>query len=179
MASRRIWVAYIDKGLITAAKSAILAITILAAVSARSSVAALSGSLWDHVPLREHVRTNPMAERPDIVSAGHSLPRSLPVLPQVQGDGHKRSPLRSEHIRTASDGDLEWFLRQGDRRMACPPGPAFPRPSAGRSSLTSGPFNSPLKGFPIQAPFGRNNGRLPWLICVIRHNRRPPGWFNL
>jgi hypothetical protein len=50
----------------------------------------------------------------------------------AQGDGHKRPSLRSEGIRTASDGDIEWFLRRATCAMACPPGRACPRPSAGR-----------------------------------------------
>ncbi len=32
----------------------------------------------------------------------------------AMGDGRKKPSLRSEHIRSATDGDLEWFLRQGD-----------------------------------------------------------------
>ena len=32
----------------------------------------------------------------------------------AQGDGHKRPSLHSERLRAASDGDIEWFLRQGD-----------------------------------------------------------------
>jgi len=114
----------LTRGLIAAAKSGILAITILAAtVSARSSTGALSGSLWDHVPLKEHVRTNPLAERPDTVSAGALLYRDHCQSchkSDAQGDGHKRPPLRSEHIRIATDGDLEWFLRQGNLRHGMP-----------------------------------------------------------
>ena len=30
------------------------------------------------------------------------------------GDGHKKPGLRSDRIKSATDGDLEWFLRQGD-----------------------------------------------------------------
>ncbi len=113
-----------NSGLITAAKSGILAIAILAAtVSGRTSAGALSGSLWDHIPPREHVRTNPLAGRPDSVSAGAILYRDHCQSchrSDAQGDGHKKPPLRSEHIRTASDGDLEWFLRQGDLRHGMP-----------------------------------------------------------
>jgi mono/diheme cytochrome c family protein len=64
-----------------------------------------------------------MAERPDTVSAGAILYRDHCQSchkSDARGDGHKRPPLRSEHIRTASDGDLEWFLRQGDLRHGMP-----------------------------------------------------------
>jgi mono/diheme cytochrome c family protein len=92
-------------------------------VCAGSSAGALSGSLWDQVPPREHVRTNPLAGRPDTVSAGAILYRDHCQSchkSDAQGDGHKRPTLRSERIRTASDGDLEWFLRQGDLRHGMP-----------------------------------------------------------
>jgi mono/diheme cytochrome c family protein len=114
----------LTKGLITAAKSGILTIAILAAtVSARSSAGALSGSLWDHVPPSEHVRSNPLADRPDTIPAGAILYRDHCQSchkPDALGDGHKRPPLRSEHIRAVSDGDLEWFLRQGNLRHGMP-----------------------------------------------------------
>ena len=42
------------------------------------------------------------------------------------GDGHKRPALRSERIRTASDGDLEWFLRQGDLGHGMPSWSSLP-----------------------------------------------------
>jgi len=42
------------------------------------------------------------------------------------GDGHKKPPLRSEHIRSATDGDLEWFLRQGDLAHGMPSWSSLP-----------------------------------------------------
>ena len=42
------------------------------------------------------------------------------------GDGHKRPPLRSERIRNASDGDIEWFLRQGDLGHGMPSWSSLP-----------------------------------------------------
>lgn len=112
------------KGLVTITKAWVLAITILVvAVTSGALAGAVSDSLWDHVPPRNHIRTNPLANRPDSVSAGALLYREHCQqchMPDAQGDGKKRPPLRSEHIRTASDGDIEWFLRQGDLRHGMP-----------------------------------------------------------
>ncbi len=43
------------------------------------------------------------------------------------GDGGKKPSLRTEDIRTASDGDLEWFLRQGDLRHGMPSWSSLPQ----------------------------------------------------
>ena len=42
------------------------------------------------------------------------------------GDGRKRPSLRSDRIRTASDGDIEWFLRQGDMAHGMPSWSSLP-----------------------------------------------------
>ena len=92
-------------------------------VTSGAFAGAVSDSLWDRVPPRNHTRTNPLANRPDTISAGAHLYRDHCQschMPDAQGDGHKRPGLRSEHIRTATDGDLEWFLRQGDLRHGMP-----------------------------------------------------------
>ena len=107
-----------------AAKWAVLAVTALAiTLSARSLTGPGSGMPWDQVPPRDHARANPLAGRPDSVSAGAILYRGHCLQchkADAQGDGNKRPSLRSEHIRSASDGDLEWFLRQGDLRHGMP-----------------------------------------------------------
>jgi mono/diheme cytochrome c family protein len=98
---------------------AILVVT----VSAGAFGGAVSDSPWDHVPPRNHVRTNPLADRNDSVPAGAILYRDHCLQchqADALGDGKKRPSLRTEHIRTASDGDLEWFLREGDLRHGMP-----------------------------------------------------------
>jgi mono/diheme cytochrome c family protein len=110
----------LKKGLLTATNTWVFALAILVLTL---SAGAASGSLWDHVPPRDHVRTNPLANRPDTVPAGAILYRDHCLQchqADARGDGKKRPSLRSEHIRTASDGDLEWFLRQGDLRHGMP-----------------------------------------------------------
>jgi len=44
----------------------------------------------------------------------------------ARGDGHKRPSLRSERIHMASDGDIEWFLRQGDLGHGMPSWSSLP-----------------------------------------------------
>jgi mono/diheme cytochrome c family protein len=78
---------------------------------------AASSSRWNHVPAKDHSRTNPFAGRPESISAGALVYRDHCLQchrENAMGDGHKKPPLRSERVRTASDGDIEWFLRQGD-----------------------------------------------------------------
>lgn len=76
-----------------------------------------SSSRWEHVPAKDHSRTNPLAGHPESISAGALIYRDHCLQchkENAQGDGRKKPSLRSERLRTASDGDIEWFLRQGD-----------------------------------------------------------------
>jgi mono/diheme cytochrome c family protein len=78
---------------------------------------AASSSRWEHVPAKDHARANPMSGRPESISAGALVYRDHCLQchkENAQGDGRKKPSLRSERVRTASDGDIEWFLRQGD-----------------------------------------------------------------
>lgn len=87
------------------------------AISAALLLCAASSSRWDHVPAKDHTRTNPLASRPDSVAAGAIVYRENCEQchkAEAMGDGHKKPPLRSARIKSATDGDLEWFIRQGD-----------------------------------------------------------------
>ena len=42
------------------------------------------------------------------------------------GDGRKKPSLRTDHVRSATDGDLEWFLRQGDLAHGMPSWSSLP-----------------------------------------------------
>lgn len=78
---------------------------------------AASSSRWEHVPAKDRARTNPLAGRPESISAGALVYRDHCLQchkENAQGDGRKKPSLRSERLRIASDGDIEWFLRQGD-----------------------------------------------------------------
>jgi mono/diheme cytochrome c family protein len=81
------------------------------------AVAAASGSRWQQVPAREHARANPLAGDPEAATAGALVYREHCQQchkADARGDGRKRPALRGARLRAASDGDIEWFLRQGD-----------------------------------------------------------------
>ena len=87
------------------------------AFGATMALCAASSSRWEHVPVKDHGRTNPLAGHPEAVAAGELVYRDHCLQchrADAMGDGHKKPPLRSNRIRTATDGDIEWFLRQGD-----------------------------------------------------------------
>jgi mono/diheme cytochrome c family protein len=81
------------------------------------SLAAAISSRWQHVPEKDHARSNPLAANMETQAAGALVYRDHCLQchkADAMGDGHKRPALRSDRIRTATDGDIEWFLRQGD-----------------------------------------------------------------
>ncbi len=87
------------------------------ALSACLVLCAASSSRWDHVPAKDHARTNPLANRSESVAAGALVYRDHCLQchkENATGDGRKKPSLRSERLRSATDGDVEWFLRQGD-----------------------------------------------------------------
>jgi mono/diheme cytochrome c family protein len=93
------------------------------------SFAAVSSSRWQHVPAKNHAQINPLASQPEAVAAGALVYRERCQQchkADAQGDGHKRPSLRSDRLRTASDGDIEWFLRQGDLGRGMPAWSSLP-----------------------------------------------------
>jgi len=106
-----------------------LAIFLIALASA-VALGAASSSHWQRVPAKDHARPNPLAGQPQAIDAGVLLYRDhcrQCHQSNAQGDGHKRPSLRSEEIRAASDGDLEWFLRQGDLGHGMPSWSSLPQ----------------------------------------------------
>jgi mono/diheme cytochrome c family protein len=90
---------------------------------------AASTSRWDRVPSKEHARVNPLAARPDTTTAGALVYREHCAQchrADAMGNGRKKPPLRSDRIRSATDGDLEWFLRQGDLAHGMPSWSSLP-----------------------------------------------------
>ncbi len=99
------------------------------AFCAALAFAAAAHSHWDHVPAKDHTRANPMAGQQQAVAAGavvYSDHCAECHKADARGDGRKRPSLRSEHVRSASDGDLEWFLRQGDLAHGMPSWSSLP-----------------------------------------------------
>jgi len=91
--------------------------------------AANSSARWQHVPAKDHARSNPLAGKPDAVAAGALVYRDHCMQchkANAQGDGHKRPSLRSARLRSTSDGDIEWFLRQGDLGHGMPSWSSLP-----------------------------------------------------
>jgi cytochrome c oxidase cbb3-type subunit 2 len=82
------------------------------------------------VPAKDHARVNPLAGKPEAVSAGAALYKEHCAechQADAQGDGKKKPSLRTPAVRSASDGDLEWFLRQGDLRHGMPSWSSLPQ----------------------------------------------------
>ncbi len=110
---------------------------IRAALQLPGTLAALVGlafaasTTWlDHVPPRDHARTNPLASSPEAVQAGALLYRHNCRQchgADAEGDGKKKPSLKTDRIRTATDGDLEWFLRQGDLAHGMPSWSSLPQ----------------------------------------------------
>ena len=98
-------------------------------LSTALALCATASSRWDRVPPRDHSRTNPLAARPESVSAGALIYKEHCAQchrTDALGDGRKKPPLRSDHIKLATDGDLEWFLRQGDLGHGMPSWSSLP-----------------------------------------------------
>ena len=98
-------------------------------ISVSVLLCAASTSRWDRVPAKEHKRVNPLAARPDTAAAGALVYREHCAQchrADATGDGRKKPSLRTDHIRSATDGDLEWFLRQGDRAHGMPSWSSLP-----------------------------------------------------
>jgi len=110
----------------TWAASAALILTIFTSVA----LAAKSGDWWEHVPPKDHARANPLAGRPEAVAAGTLIYKNHCLechQADAAGDGKKKPSLKTDRIRSATDGDLEWFLRQGDLAHGMPSWSSLPQ----------------------------------------------------
>src|ERR1039458_6491999 len=104
-------------------------VSLLVLLSATLMVTAASSSRWQHVPAKDHARSSPLAGTPEAEGAGALVYRDHCLQchkANAMGDGHKRPSLRSERIRSATDGDIEWFLRQGDLGHGMPTWSSLP-----------------------------------------------------
>jgi mono/diheme cytochrome c family protein len=102
-------------------KRTILAAFLFAATAMLAFAA--THSHWDHVPAKDHERVNPLASQPDAIAAGALIYADHCARchrADARGDGHKRPSLRNEALRRVTDGDIEWFLRQGDLAHGMP-----------------------------------------------------------
>ncbi|MGA7833282.1 MAG: cytochrome c [Terracidiphilus sp.] len=102
---------------------------LLIAIASAVAVGASTSKLWEQVPVKDHARINPFANQPEAISAGSLVYREHCQQchkANAEGDGHKRPSLRSQRIHLANDGDIEWFLRQGDVRHGMPSWSSLP-----------------------------------------------------
>jgi len=100
------------------------------ACCATLALAAASSARWEQIPARDHARINPLAGSAEAATAGALVYRDhCQQCHQAagQGDGRKHPSLRTDRIRTASDGDIEWFLRQGDLGHGMPSWSSLPQ----------------------------------------------------
>lgn len=98
-------------------------------VSGSLLLGAAASSRWGRVPAKDHARSNPLAARPESVSAGALVYKEHCAQchrSDGMGDGHKKPALRSDRVKSATDGDLEWFLRQGDLGHGMPSWSSLP-----------------------------------------------------
>lgn len=98
-------------------------------LSASLLLGAAANSHWDRVPVKDHSRTNPLAAQHESVVAGSLIYKEHCAQchrKDAMGDGHKKPSLRSDRIKSATDGDLEWFLRQGDLGHGMPSWSSLP-----------------------------------------------------
>lgn len=111
----------------------LIAIFLLIAMAAGVSVAEAApakGSHLANVPARDHARQNPEAGKPHALEAGAALYKDHCAechKANGSGDGVKKPSLRTETVRSATDGDLEWFLRQGDLAHGMPSWSSLPQ----------------------------------------------------
>ena len=102
---------------------------ILLLMGSTLTITAASRAWREHVPAKDHARTSPIAGRPDAVAGGAMLYRDHCAQchkADARGDGHKKPSLRTPQMNAAADGDLEWFLRQGDLGHGMPSWSSIP-----------------------------------------------------
>ena len=99
------------------------------ALCATLTFAAASHSHWDRIPGKDHLRVNPLVGQPEAAAAGALVFRDHCAQchkADARGDGGKRPSLHNENLRTATDGGIEWFLRQGDLAHGMPSWSSLP-----------------------------------------------------
>jgi mono/diheme cytochrome c family protein len=95
------------------------------------STGAVDNSWLERVPEADRSRTSPFAGQAEAVSAGSKLFGDHCAKchgPDALGRG-KRPSLRSKVVQQAADGQLFWFLRNGNLRRGMPSWSSLPEPS--------------------------------------------------
>jgi mono/diheme cytochrome c family protein len=94
--------------------------TFLAAPLMTASVP--TGEWLSHVPEKDRVRVNPLLNEPDALAAGAKLfHHDCAQCHGAAADGRGSGPtLRSDRVRHATDGELEWLLKNGNLAHGMP-----------------------------------------------------------
>jgi len=109
-------------------RAVMLAVMMLSAVLFSGAV---DNSWMERVPQADRVRTNPYAGKSDAVAAGSKLFADHCAQchgPDALGRG-KRPSLRTKVVQQAADGQIFWFLRNGNLRRGMPSWSSLPEPS--------------------------------------------------
>lgn len=107
-----------------------LLLAFLACSLATAVALAATSNRWSHVPVKDHLRANPVAANPESVAAGGLIYQEHCLdchKAGARGDGRKRPSLLTPQVRMATDGDVEWFLRQGDLGHGMPSWSSLPQ----------------------------------------------------
>ena len=106
-----------------------LALTALMVVLPFGTGLAAAASHFASAPSRDHLRQNPFDRQAGAAAAGALLYRNhCAQCHRADAAGDRKHPsLRSPQVRAATDGDLEWFLRQGDLRHGMPSWSSLPQ----------------------------------------------------
>jgi mono/diheme cytochrome c family protein len=99
----------------------VFAMCVLASVSLLWAGAG-DGAWLKNVPEKDRARTNPLAGDAQAPAAGGKLFRQHCVACHGEdGTGKGKKPsLRSEHVRGATEGELEWLLTNGSLKNGMP-----------------------------------------------------------
>ena len=104
------------------------------------------------VPEADRVRTNPYDGQAEAIAAGSRLYANYCAQchgSEALGRG-KRPSLRSPEVQQATDGEIFWLLRNGNRRRGMPSWNSLPEPSRWQivayiKSLGDGPASKPVR----------------------------------
>ncbi|MDR3723602.1 MAG: c-type cytochrome [Terracidiphilus sp.] len=73
---------------------------------------------WEHVPADDHTRTNPVAGSAEATAQGKAVFQTHCA--SCHREGGTGRALGGGRLRKVTDGDVEWFLRQGDMGQGMP-----------------------------------------------------------
>jgi mono/diheme cytochrome c family protein len=104
----------------------LLALILLAASS--YSGTKHSGDWLERVPAEERTRPNPLLNDPAVIGAGeHLFARHCASCHGTDANGSRRRPsLRTDRVKQATDGELQWLLRNGSLAHGMPSWSSLP-----------------------------------------------------